>query len=143
MQQVYLLMPTSNADIIRDALGLIGVLEETETASAEQGEHGLRVLNDTLSDWDADGVDLQWYEQTELAAEPPLPRSSILAVKHYLAMALAPYYGREISPEFRILASQYYARLVRESVAPKMRPTDLSGMTKGEGQTEVFDFTTG
>ena len=72
-------MSISNSQLITEALALIGVLQETETLSAEQGAHGLRKLNALMADWEQDGVDLQYFEQTTLADDTPIPDHAILA----------------------------------------------------------------
>jgi hypothetical protein len=127
---------TTNAEVIRDALSLINVLGVGEAAEAEHSELGVRKLNALLSDWEADGVNLQFYPQTmdDLGGNCPVPDDTILAVTYYLAFALAPHYGKVVSQEMSALGSGYYARLVREGVVSRMQPVDLSNMPVGEGQ---------
>lgn len=136
-------MATSNSQIIQDALGLLGVLQETEVMSAEQGAHGLRVLNELMADWEQDGIDLQFYEQTTLADTTPVPDHAILATKYYLAMALAPYYARPVSPEFVALGDKYYSRLVRDAMTEQLRPVDMSHLPVGEGWSSDYDIDAG
>jgi hypothetical protein len=136
-------MATSNFQIIQDALGLLGVLQETEVMSSEQGMHGLRVLNELMADWEQDGIDLQYYEQVSLAEDVPVPAHALLAVKYYLAMALAPFYGRQVPPEFVSIGAEKYARLVRDSVVAQLRPVDLSHLPLGEGWGSDYDITRG
>lgn len=133
----------TNSDLIRDALGLIGVLNEIQNPSAEQGAHGLRVMNELLADWEQDGVDLQYYPQTSLTDPLPFPDHAISAVKYYLAFALAPYYGRKVSPEMVATGQKFYNRLIRDSVTNKMQEADMSNMPSGEGHGGYFDITTG
>jgi hypothetical protein len=135
-------MATSTNLLIQDALGLLGVLQETEVMSAEQGMHGLRVLNELMADWQQDGIDLQYYEQTSLAENAPIPDHAALAIKYYLAMALAPFYARPVSAEFMALGARYYNRLVRDAAVAAMRPADMSHMHRGSGvdRTDDVDF---
>lgn len=132
-------MATGTSLLIQDALGLLGVLQETEVMSAEQGAHGLRALNELMADWQQDGIDLQYYFQSSLADDAPIPDHAALAVKYYLAMALAPFYEKRVSPEFIALGSRYYARLVRDAVVSAMRPADMSHMARGSSRSRFDD----
>jgi len=129
-------MSTTNAELYRDALSLINVLGVGEAAEPEHSELCVRKTNALLADWEADGVNLQYYAQTmdDLGAECPVPDDAILAVTYYLAFALAPHYGKAVSPELTALGNSYYARLTREGVIARMRPASLSNLPVGEGQ---------
>lgn len=136
-------MSISNSQLVSDSLGLLGVLQETEVMTAEQGTHGLRTLNDLMADWEQDGIDLQYYEQSVLAEDAPIPNHAILAVKYYLAMALAPYYARPVPPEFLSIGAEKYARLRRDAVKQFVGRTDLSHLHQGEGWGEFVDIMNG
>jgi len=127
----------TTAELIRDALTLINVLGVGESAEPEHSEYALRKLNALLADWEADGVNLQYYPQTmdELGADCPIPDDSVLAVTYYLAFSLAPSYGKAVSPEMSALGSSYYARLTRDSVKATMRPATLPNLPVGEGES--------
>lgn len=123
-------------------MGLLGILAESESASAEQGAHGLRALNELMAEWEADGIDLEYYEQTLLGATTPIPDSAILPVKHFLALHLASYYGKSVSPEFVATSDKYYARLVRDVVRDNLA-TEVDVTAKvplGEGHGGVWDI---
>lgn len=138
-------MSTSNAELIRDALTLINVLGVGEAAEPEHSEFALRKLNALLADWEADGVNLQYYPQTmdELGADCPITDDSVLAVTYYLAFALAPSYGKQVDPKMLALGSQYYGRLTRDSVKAQMQPSDLSNLPVGEGYCRRGSITDG
>lgn len=138
-------MSISNALLIRDALTLINVLGVGEAAEPEQAEHAIRKLNALLADWEADGVNLQYYPQTmdELGSDCPIPDDAELAVTYYLAFALAPNYGKVVSQEMSALGASYYGRLTRQSVVAKMQPVDMSDMPVGEGQSVRGDILNG
>lgn len=106
----------SNVDLIRDALGLLGVLAENEAPTAGQAQHGLRVLNEMLADWEGNGVNLGYTPGTSLADNAALDDMSIQPVKYNLAHELAPYYGRPTPPEVFERAQRGYARLLRDAV---------------------------
>jgi hypothetical protein len=117
-------------------LTLINVVGVGEPVEPEHSEFALRKLNALLADWEADGVNLQYYPQTmdELGAQCPIPDDAVLAVTYYLAFALAPSYGKQVDPKMLALGAQYYARLTRESVLAKMQPASLTNLPVGEGQ---------
>ncbi len=116
-------MAITNVQLIRDALSLINVLGVGEAAEAEQSEHALRQLNQIMEFWRTDGVDLQYYAQTvdDLGSDCPLPPDAELAVTHFLAIACAPHYGRQVSPALAALAELYYKTLTRVSEVERMQ----------------------
>ncbi len=138
-------MSITNVQLVRDALSLINVIGVGEAAEPEQSEHALLKLNQILDDWKADGVDLQFYPQTmdDLASNCPIPSDSELAVTHYLAIAVAPHYGKPISPALMALAGKYYGRLVRVAMVEKQQPISMSQMPRGEGDWPVTNILTG
>jgi hypothetical protein len=130
-------MSISNSQLISDSLGLLGVLQETEVMTAE---HGLRTLNDLMADWEQDGIDLQYFEQSSLPEDAPIPNHAVMAVKYYLAMALAPFYAKPVPPEFLSIGAEKYARLRRDAVKQYVRPTDLSHLPDGSGWGARYDI---
>lgn len=131
---------TTNANMIGDALGMLGVLTETESLSAEQGEHGLRVLNDLLTTWEAEGLGISYIPQTNVAAAFPLDASLELAVKSNLAVQLAPYYQREAPPTVQRLADMHYRRLLSDAQSVDMPECSLANRPAGSGQVLGSDF---
>jgi hypothetical protein len=129
-------MAISNSTLVRDALGLIGVLGEVEPATSEQAQHGIRVLNEMMLDWAQDGIDLQYFEQTEPGEETPIPPSAVAAVKHFLSFSLAPYYGKTVPPELAAIGAKFYARLTRDAVKDKVAPIQTT-LPAGEGHLYI------
>lgn len=131
-------MPISNVDLIRDSLSLIKVLRVGASAEIEHSALGLRKLNALLAEWEANGVNLQYYSQTidQLGNTCPIPDDAQLAVTYYLGFALAPHYGKEIDPAMMALGQKYYDRLTRESVNEKLKEARLN-LPRGEGQSCV------
>lgn len=136
-------MAITNEVLIRDSLGLLGVLTETQNASAEQSQHGLRVLNEMMADWETSGIDVQWFEQDTLADDCPLPTTAVSAVKFNLAIALSPYYGKPIPSEIGVRAEQYYQKLLRDAVRSRLQPADMSHLAWGSGNRGDYDIETG
>ncbi len=116
----------TNVEILRDALGLLGVLRETEQPSAEQGEHALRILNEMLEQWQAEGVRIGQWPQSDLNATSPLASNALPCVKASLAVALSPYYGVPLAPTEIVRAERLYRLLVRDAVNAEIEPADMS-----------------
>lgn len=131
----------TNEEMISGALRLLGVLNEVQSASAEQGAHGLEALNQVMAEWEADGIDVQYYEQNSLTDNIPVPTNARAAVKYFLAFALAPEYGRAVTPEMRETGAKFYNSLVKNAVLDSMRETDISDLPKGEGLYGFADIT--
>ncbi len=131
---------STNLTIIRDALGLLGVLAEVETPSAEQGEHGLRILNEMMEQWRVDGVEVGQWPQNSVNDESPLGQYTLPAVKYQLAAALGPYYGKRLLPEDVARGERLYTQLVRDAMVAKMEP---ASMTHLPGVYSDWDILTG
>ena len=130
----------TNLQIIRDSLGLLGVLRETETPSAEQGEHGLRIMNELLEQWQAEGVRIGQWPQQDINATSPLPSNALAAVKANLALALSPYYGVMLGATEMVRAERLYRVLVRNAVVADLEPAAMDHLP---GAYQNWDITTG
>lgn len=137
MQWVLLLM-TTNTLIIRDALGLLGVLNEIETPSAEQGAHGLRVMNEMLEEWNADGIRVGQWPQSDITAQSPIAQSALSAVKYQLAAALGPYYGKQLPGDAVARGERLYGRLVREAAVAAHEEADTSHLPGAGGSWNIL-----
>ena len=124
----------TNSDFYTDTLRLIGVLSEIESASPEQGVQAMRVLNAIMADWEEEGVDIGYYEQTDLTDDLPLPSHARAGVKYFLAVALAPEYGKSVPPDLVALGDKFFSRLIRESVIRRLKESTLDHLPLGEGQ---------
>ena len=134
---------TTNADVIRDALGLLGVVAETEEASEEQAQLGLRILNDFMEEWLANGIDVGQWPQTDVDDEFPGPSGVIQTTKATLAIHLAPYFERQPSAIVVATASAGYNRLMREAFVGQMQERDLTHLPMGSGWSDDVDIVTG
>lgn len=131
----------TNIDLIRDALGLIGVLNEVESPSAEQGVHGLRVLNQMMEMLEEDGVRLQYFAQTLTTDSFPCPAWTEMGVTANLAVKLAPSYGAAISAELADQADKGMQTLLRKTIRAPV--ADMSHLPQGEGRYARDDILNG
>ena len=120
-------------DFIRDALGMLGILGETETASAEQAAHGLRVLNNLVFDWQAEGIDIPWAAYSSPTATMTLHERDQQAVMANLALRLAPSYGVALSPALVDMAQNGWTRVLRDSLTRTARVQRMDHLPIGEG----------
>ena len=129
----------TNLEIITAALRLLGVIAETDVASAEQAQTGLAVLNDMLEDWSGRTIDVGQWPQSDLTAEFPGPTTVEGVCKANLAIWLAPYYTAPLRPEVVALASAGYLRLIREAMLAQMQPASMAHLPRGEAywDTEI------
>lgn len=99
--------PTAIAasQLIRDALVLINVIRETQTPSAEQQATGIRVLNEMMAEWEADGKPLRYIPVGTVTDILTVPDGAIRGIKYNLAVALAPAFGATVSDETATIAA--------------------------------------
>lgn len=132
-------------DLIKDALLDIGVVNESETPSAEQGQHALRKLNQLLEAWEESGIRLGWSEQTDTSETAPLPPYAERGVTAKLAIALAPSYGGAASVTEALIAeaNEGYALITRKAALKNLKPVDTRNMPMSESPGHVFNILTG
>lgn len=129
----------TNGELISAALRLIGVLEEGETPSAEQGADGLSTMNDLFLEWNEDGVDIGFYPQTSLSDDSPIADDALYAARYNLALSLSSEYGVEPRPAIVVTADKSYSRLLRELTASRIKEADM----KHVGYYEQYDIENG
>lgn len=133
----------TNSSIISEALSILGVLDEIQSLSAEQGVNGLSVMNDMLLEWDANEIDTGYYPQTDINAESPVYSDALSAVKHNLAIYLASYYGLEPKLPVAMIADRGYKRLLRDAIVAKMKEADMTGMPLGSAWSRRYNILEG
>jgi hypothetical protein len=132
---------STNLQIISDALLDLGVINESETPSAEQGSHALRVLNQMLEAWEEEGVRLGWCEQTDTSADAPLPPYALRGVTAALALELAPSYGGAASASPALIAKYEsgMALINRKAALKNLKPI-RAAISQGEGGGFGYDI---
>lgn len=119
----------TNLDIITEAMRKANILNEKETPSAPQGENGLDLLNDMMSDWEEDGIELGWYPQTSLAGTAPVENQHLRGIKYNLARSMAADYGVDLPMETVRVAELTFDRLAKSTTEDFT--TDFSHMPSG------------
>jgi len=91
-------MPT-NTKIITDALQEIQVVAEGQTASAAELATGLTELNQMMSMWRINDMDIGYFPQDTASDDCPIPDWAEQAVKSNLAVNLAAAFKFPVSRE--------------------------------------------
>lgn len=117
---------STNTQIITDALRLIGVLAEGETASPEQASDAMRRMNQMIATWEVDDIVLGYFAQSDSTAAIPIPDWAEKGVMGQLAIELAPEYGAAISPEAAKVADDGWSVIQKRCLLLKMKPADMS-----------------
>lgn len=133
---------STNLQIITDSLRALNVLDETETASADQGTHCLRQLNQMLAAWEVEGVPLGYFAQTSTADTCPIPDWAETGVYGMLAIRVAGHFSAQIPAATISLADMGYQTILRTITNQKLQGLDMSHMGLGSGQGQFTDITT-
>lgn len=133
-------MSTSYSDVVRDALQLLNIITEIDSPSAEQGQHGLRVLNDMMAHWLERGLDVEYVPSEDLTAEIDVERSALRAIKYGLAVELGQHYRGTLTPDIAVTADQAWDILKRNRIT--IEPLDMSHVTRGSGYGERYNINT-
>ena len=120
-------------ELVTQSLRSIGILQETESPSAEQSSTALTTLNDMMADLQADGVDVGYAPQSDPNVDIGLNIEDRLAIKSLLAVILCPDYERQPSPILVALAVAGRERLLRNAIINNPVVTPLT-LPRGDGQ---------
>lgn len=132
-------MMATNLDVITVAFRKANIVHERETLTSTQSAQGLELLNDMMSDWEEDGIELGFYPQTSLAAIIPAEDKHLRGIKYNLARAVAADYSVDLAAEARRIAELTFARLAKSTT--EEIETDFSHMPLGRRGS--FDIQTG
>ena len=136
-------MSITNLQVINAALRDINVISEVEDASAEQGAHAIRKLNQMMEAWKEEDKDLGWFSQPDTTGDCPIPDWAELGVSSALAIVLAPKYGASISPELAMIAEGAVNVIARKTISEKLDNQDMSHLPRGSGHfSSGYDITT-
>lgn len=131
-------MSITNTQLITDALREIKVLDETESPSAEQGDDGLRKLNQMMELWEEAGIRLEYFEQTALSATCPIPAYAETGVTCALAIRLASTYEARVSAELASVAQTAMGVITRKAVSAALPVATMDNRPRAEGMPDNF-----
>ena len=122
----------TNLDVITEALRIANIIRETEVPAAAQSTQALTVLNDMLSDWRKDGIELGYYPQSALGGTIPLQDEDLLGVKYNLADMIVGRYGGALTPKNAEVARKSKARLEKRTT--EVVESDFSHLPAGSAR---------
>jgi len=120
-------MPT-NLDIITDAYRKANIIKERSVPTATQAQDGLTLLNDMMSDWEEDGIELGYYP-VPLASEIPVEEKFLRGIKYNLSRGMSADKGIDPLPEIARIASLTLDRLMKATT--EVVNTDFSHIPTG------------
>lgn len=123
----------ANADLIADSLRELGVINEVQTPSAEQGAFGLRRLNQVMAQLKADELEFGFFPQTSMSDTCPIPDFAELCITCLLAVAQAPNYGKTVTPELAAMLSSAWDTVLSNLVAQQLPQATVVNRPNGAG----------
>lgn len=102
---------TQALQIIRDALGHLGVQDANAAVKPIDARDGLHALNLMMRGWEAEGLALGWQDMTEATAQMPTPPEADEAIGYNLALRLRARFRVSIDPDVVALATDGKAML--------------------------------
>ena len=107
---------TTNSDFINDTARKLFIINYSEVLENEQAESVLRALNRMMSSWIVDGIDIGWYEQTDLGETLPIEAKYERGVMANLALEIAPDFESVPTPQLITIAQDSYNTLAQATV---------------------------
>lgn len=126
-------MAITNRNLITDTLRELNVINEVQSASAEQGTQSLRKLNQMMEMWKEDSLDVGWFAQSSLTDNAPIPDYAEFAVTMGLCVMVAPQYGASISSELATKIGYAVSVLRRKLIKEMLDNVDMTHLPEGTG----------
>lgn len=123
----------NTSEIVTQALQALGVVAETESASAEQVATGLTMLNNMMADMAGDGVNVGFVAQSDPSADVGIGMEYRLALVNILAVYLSSVYTKPVPPVVASLATMGRSRLIRDSIYQNRDPSTMTHIPLGTG----------
>lgn len=121
-------------EVVIDALEDLVVQQEEAPIEQSEGKAAIRVLNDMMAMWDAQGISLGYTEVSDLGDTITVPPGAVQGIKANLAIFLAPKYETEPSAAVIAKAKRGYDAIL--SLAVSITPMQYPGtLPQGSGNT--------
>jgi P22 tail accessory factor len=130
-------------DLITDALRSIGVIDATQSPSAEQGAAALRTLNKLMASLAEDGIDLGYAPTTTIADDITLPLGYVATIEALLAIKEASDRGIDIPVVVAGIADRGYQRLLGRAISAQIERAQSDTLPLGQNQRSGFNILTG
>ena len=127
-------MTITNQALIDQALGQLGIVENSEAASATDSADTMTYLNQMMAEWKVSGKDLDFFAQDDLTDTCPIPDWAEHAVMNNLARYVAPLFRVPLPQEVAVLAAQGDNVISRTLFNLNLDQADMRHMAQGEGR---------
>lgn len=105
---------TQVKDIVRDALGHLGVIDANSAVKAIDMRDGIRTLNMMIRRWEANGLALGWSDVSEPTDILPAPPEAEQAIGFNLAIRMRPRYRVALDADVIGMAAAGMSELRRD-----------------------------
>lgn len=128
--------------LVTDSLRRAGIIAESESPSAEEGQDAVTRLNDLMFLKAEQGIDLGWNRKATTADTLVLPDGILGGIKAELTEILSVEYGTQLDPLVVEEARESRNRLLRGALQRQFGQPTL-GLPTGEGAGGIFNISTG
>lgn len=138
-------MGYTKGDLVEAALTEIGIAGNEFDVVPEQMEKDMRRLDSMMAEWASRGIFLSYPTNSspntsEEDTDSNIPDTAVETVITNLALRLAPSYGKDVSPDTRIIAKNSLTYLL--GIVNKPRERQLPAIPKGAGYKNTsYPFT--
>ena len=134
---------TTNVAIIQQAYQIIGVVGESQTVSAEQGQTGLDTLNELMASLSTEDIDIGYFKQESTTDDCPIPEWAERGIVSKLAQELlAVYPSAQVIPKIMDDDTNGFAVIRRMCMNRKLvdQDTRYLGLGAGNYRWRRFDI---
>jgi len=125
---------TTNVAIIQQAYQIIGVVGESQTVSAEQGQTGLDTLNELMASLSTEDIDIGYFKQESTTDDCPIPEWAERGIVSKLAQELlAVYPSAQVIPKIMDDDTNGFAVIRRMCMNRKLVDQDTRYLGLGDG----------
>lgn len=118
-------------DVVRDALGHLGVVDANNPVREIDMRDGIRALNLMMRAWETDGVAMGWSDVNNPTDPLPAPPEAEEAIGYNLAVRLRARYRIAIDPDVIALARDGLATLSAQLQAVTYERTEYPDLPAG------------
>ncbi len=103
--------------LVEESLREVGIIRENQTVTNTALQRAISKLNEMASDWEADGIELNWIPVDDGADILPIDETDERALRYNLALELAGSYGAPIPEVVTTVAFATKRRLEKSTTS--------------------------
>ena len=126
-------------EYVVDALEDLIVQADEAPIEPSEGRACLRILNDMMAMWDAQGINLGYTDVTDLGDEVTIPDAAKVGVKAHLAIMLAPKYDVPVSASLSQKAKTGWSAIL-DLIVDTAESAYPSTLPQGSGNDPINTF---